>query len=294
MKFIIKKFWEHVDKSDRKRIASQKAPEGVVCVSDIPYSSDGNKMHTLDIYYAEGTDKLQPVIFDIHGGGWVYGTKEINKYFCMNLVKYGFTVVNINYRLTTEAVFPACLQDVFAALNWLAENGKNYYADISKLAVAGDSAGGHLALITAIVSKNAELMEKLEIKTVPEIKALGLISGAFDMEKYMSMRIFNSYKRLVFGDEFVTNSALDIGKPFKYLANTLPPTYLVSSKWDFARADTLSISPRLQKLGINYKCRYITEKAKNKPIHVFNVIRPEWAESVSVNAEMCEFFKENI
>ncbi len=294
MKFIIKKFWKHVDKSDKKRIDSQKAPEGIVCVSDIPYDTDGNKMHTLDIYYPEDTATLLPVIFDIHGGGWVYGSKELNKYFCMNLAKHGFTVVNINYRLTTEAIFPACVQDIFSALKWLAENGKKYYADITKLAVAGDSAGGHLALITAILSKDEALRSRLKVGEVPDIKVLGLISGAFNLEKYMSMRIFKGYKKLIFGDDFAANAALDIAVPYKYLSASLPPVYLVSSRWDFAKMNTLDIAPRLEKLGVKYKCRFITEKNLNKLIHVFNVIRPEWEESIAVNAEMCQFFKDNI
>ncbi len=279
---------------DKKRIASQSAPEGIVALTDIPYIEDGNPMHTLEIYYANNTDKPQPVIFDIHGGGWVYGTKELNKYFCMNLALHGFTVVNINYRLTTEAPFPACLKDIFAALEWLHNNGGRYYADTAKLCVAGDSAGAHLALITAIVAQNPQLQEELSVKPAVSIKALGLICGAFDIERYMKMRIMRGYQRLIFGDDYNSNTARHIGIPYNYLSPKLPPVYLVSSNKDFAKYNTLSIKPRLDELGIKTKYRYITEKTANKLIHVFNVIRPEWEESIEVNAEMCGFFKENI
>ncbi|NCA67804.1 MAG: alpha/beta hydrolase, partial [Clostridia bacterium] len=202
MKFIIKKFWKAVDKMDKKRISSQTAPQGLVTLTDIPYMAGGNPMHTLDIYYKEGVTEAQPVIFDIHGGGWVYGSKELNKYFCMDLALRGFTVVNINYRLTTEAVFPTCVKDIFAALEWICKEGKKYYADTDKMCVAGDSAGAHLALITAIVTKNAELQRELNIAPVADIKALGLICGAFDIEKYMKLRIMRGYQKLIFGDDY--------------------------------------------------------------------------------------------
>lgn len=294
MKAAINRFWKHVDKMDKKRIASQTAPEDIVTVLDIPYLEDGNSAHTLDIYYHKDTKDLQPVIVDIHGGGWVYGSKELNKYFCMSLASHGFTVLNINYRLTTEKVFPACLNDIFAALEWLNDNGKNYFADIEKVCVAGDSAGAHLALITSIISKNSILQKEIGISPVIDIKALGLICGAFDLEKYAGMRVFRGYQKLIFGDDYMNNSARHIAFPYRYLTKDLPPMYLVSTVNDFAKQNTLSIKPLLEELKLKNKYRFITEKTKHKLTHVFNVIRPEWEESIETNAEMCEFFKENI
>lgn len=57
----------------------------------------------LDVYRPKSVEGALPVIVDIHGGGWYYGDKELNKYYCMSLVKYGFAVVNVSYRLAPGA-----------------------------------------------------------------------------------------------------------------------------------------------------------------------------------------------
>ena len=77
---ICKVHWKKVKKSDTKNIASQTEPEGIKRICNIPYIDDGNPLHLLDVFYPENTSEKLPVIIDIHGGGWMYGTKEINKY----------------------------------------------------------------------------------------------------------------------------------------------------------------------------------------------------------------------
>lgn len=293
-KCLIKLFWKMVDRMDTKRISGQTAPQGVKVVEDIAYISGGNPMHTLDVYYSENINAKQPVLFNIHGGGWVYGHKGLNKYFCMNFALLGFTVININYRLTTEEPFPACIYDIFAALEWLKREGDKYYADIDKVCVAGDSAGAHLALVSAIITKTTSLQEEMGISPSLDIKALGLICGAQDLGRYIKKRIFRGYQKMVFGEDYKNNKYRDVSIPYNYFSKDLPPIYAVSSNKDFAKASTLSLIPLLKKYGIKNKVRYITDKTVNKLTHVFNVIQPEWPESREVNLEMSEFFKENI
>ena len=87
MRTVLKLFWKNTERMDNKRIASQTPTPGIKAICDIPYINDGERAHLLDIYYPESTketDRL-PVIIDIHGGGWLYGYKEINKYFCLKL-----------------------------------------------------------------------------------------------------------------------------------------------------------------------------------------------------------------
>ena len=81
--------------NDNKRIVKQTAPEGVDVYDNIRYLEGDNPMHLLDVYKPQGVEETLPVIVDIHGGGWIYGTKDINKYFGMSLAKEGFVVVII-------------------------------------------------------------------------------------------------------------------------------------------------------------------------------------------------------
>ena len=87
---VLLKFWSITEKMDEKRIASQTPIGGITQITDIPYMNDSMKEHLLDIYYPESATGKLPVIIDIHGGGWLYGYKEINKYYCLKLAEKGF------------------------------------------------------------------------------------------------------------------------------------------------------------------------------------------------------------
>lgn len=76
-----------------------------------------NPGHLLDIYLPKQRTNLVPIIINIHGGGWFYGTKETYQFYGMSLAKQGFGVVNFNYRLPPEAEFPDELADVDRAFH---------------------------------------------------------------------------------------------------------------------------------------------------------------------------------
>ena len=76
---IFKLFWKTVERKDARRINSQTPPTEIEQFCDIQYIDDGLWQHRLDVYSKSGKLSHRPVIIDIHGGGWMYGTKEINK-----------------------------------------------------------------------------------------------------------------------------------------------------------------------------------------------------------------------
>ena len=105
-------------KSDRKRDQSIPIPAGVSQCCNIPYGPQG-KWQLLDVYFPNGTSMPLPTIVSIHGGGYVYGDKEIYRRYCMDLARRGFSVVNFNYRLAPKWKFPTPLEDTNAVLQWL-------------------------------------------------------------------------------------------------------------------------------------------------------------------------------
>ena len=126
-----KLFWKLNAKKDFERIALQTPTPNVDEIIDIPYINDGKKEHTLDVYFPCKADKRLPVIVDIHGGGWLGGSKEINKNYCLNLASKGFTVFSLNYRLAGDYRFKDQIEDMFAAFDFIAENACDYPADLS-------------------------------------------------------------------------------------------------------------------------------------------------------------------
>ena len=182
LKPILEKNWENTGKMDAKRIASQTEPEGFVKILDIPYIDDGEKGHLLDIYYPEGTTEKLPVIIDIHGGGWMYGYKEINKNFCLKLSEKGFLVASINYRLAGDVLFDDQIRDIFSALKWLNENLKDYPADMDNIFLAGDSAGGHFSCVTTAVNLNEDMQKDFGVSYCGfDFNAVAAICPAVDL-----------------------------------------------------------------------------------------------------------------
>ncbi|MBO0931334.1 alpha/beta hydrolase [Fibrella aquatilis] len=112
---------------------------------DVPYAAT-SPAQKLDIYLPnEGTGPF-PVIVSIHGGAFKMGDKgdfQVNS--ALQGLKRGYAVVSINYRLSGEAIFPAQIQDVKAAIRFLRANAKTYKLNPDKLATWGGSAGGHLS-----------------------------------------------------------------------------------------------------------------------------------------------------
>ncbi len=107
----------------------------------------------LRIYHPGGEAPL-PVVLYFHGGGWVLCSLDTHDGTCRRLCNLsGAVVVSVDYRLAPEHRFPAPLEDCFAALAWIVEHGSTLGIDNSRVAVAGDSAGGNLAAATALLAR---------------------------------------------------------------------------------------------------------------------------------------------
>jgi acetyl esterase len=101
-------------------------------------------------------DARLPLLVFFHGGGWVLGDINSGDAFCASVAQQaGIVVAAVDYRLAPEHVFPAGIEDAFAALNWLAGGKADPGIDPDRVAVAGDSAGGTLATVCALLARDA-------------------------------------------------------------------------------------------------------------------------------------------
>ena len=120
-------FIKMCEKADKKRDAGLTIPDDVEYVRDIRYGRN-KKYNELDICWPieAKPKKKYPVIISIHGGGYVYGTKEVYQFYAAHLASKGFAVVNFNYRLAPKYKFPAPLEDLERVILWLLKNEKDY------------------------------------------------------------------------------------------------------------------------------------------------------------------------
>lgn len=293
---LIRWFWNNVEKQDLARMSTQHFPEGIAVTSDIQYINDGNPAHLLDVYTPENADSPLPVIIVVHGGGWTYGTKELNKRLGMCLSQEGFTVLNINYRLIQEARFPAQLQDIYGALNWLERRKDDYFADTNNVFIVGDSAGGHLASLTLALDGNPELAEKWQLKTDIKFRAGGLICGAFNFNSLLNLRnpVSKAFGEYFLGKEYKMSEWYPYLQFSEVYNGVLPPVFLASSARDFIRNQTKKMAKFLESHNQPYKLRFWDKKTKNKLLHVYQVTFPYYEESIITNKEMTQFFKEHL
>ena len=113
---------------------------------DITYSRLGKRELLLDAFYPkEKSKRVRAAILIIHGGGWRTGNRTQHYPLAERLADLGYVCFTPEYRLSTEALFPAAIYDIKSAIRWVKENAKKYNIDTSKITVLGFSAGGELA-----------------------------------------------------------------------------------------------------------------------------------------------------
>jgi acetyl esterase/lipase len=132
----------------------------ITVTQNIRYREGNSQAWTLDMAMpANFGEKLRPALVIVHGGGWAAGSKSDGVYqrMMVDYAQKGYVTINVNYRLTGEAPFPACIEDVKCAVRWLRAHADKYKVDPNRIGGYGHSAGAHLALMLAMAPKSAGL-----------------------------------------------------------------------------------------------------------------------------------------
>jgi len=154
-------FFRGLSGAARLHPASRPERHGVEVTRDIPYRvghGAHEEFHLLDVYRPVSRPGPWPVVFYVHGGAFSILSKDTHWLMGLVFARFGYLVVNISYRLAPRHPFPAAVEDVCAAWQWLSDNGEGLGADMSRVAVAGESAGGNLvtALTLATCQRRSE------------------------------------------------------------------------------------------------------------------------------------------
>lgn len=122
-------------------------------VHDLVYASPDGHEVVLDLDLPDEIKEPVPLVIMIHGGGWSSGSRT--SFTAPELVEEGFAVATIDYRLSPQFQFPAHIQDVKAAIRFLRSRAAQYHINPDRIGLWGSSAGGHLAVLSALSSKAA-------------------------------------------------------------------------------------------------------------------------------------------
>jgi len=261
-------------RSDKLRDAAIPLPQGVTECRNISYGSHG-EWNLLDVYTPSGVTEPLPTIVSIHGGGYVYGSKEIYRRYGMDMAKRGFAFVNFNYRLAPKWRFPTPLHDTNAVLNWVCKNARRYHLDPSRIILLGDSAGAQLTSQYAAMHTNPRYAALFQMQLAPvSIRAVGLFCGMYDMAE----RGAGERKGLAL--DYLGKDIAPDDPRLKVLENITPgypPAFIATACHDFLRPCAEPMYSFLTEKGVQsqWQC-YGTEEDESIG-HVFhvNIILPE-------------------
>jgi len=124
-------------------------PAGTLAIRYIEFVATPTGPLSLDIYRPqERSREALPVVLFTFGGGWMVGDRnQFQRFGLMRLVDHGYALVTSDYRYSTDAIFPAQIHDVKAAIRWIRANSADQGLDPNRIAILGSSAGGHLAAL---------------------------------------------------------------------------------------------------------------------------------------------------
>ena len=261
-------------KADKKRDAAIPLPEGVTECRNISYGSHGD-WNLLDVYTPSGVTDPLPTIVSIHGGGYVYGSKEIYRRYGMDMAKRGFAFVNFNYRLAPKWKFPTPLHDTNAVLHWICKNSRRYHLDPTRIILLGDSAGAQLTSQYAAIHANPHYAACFQMQLAPvTIRAVGLFCGMYDMSQRGADKrkgiLLDYLGKDIPGDDprFAVLESID---------SSYPPAFIATACHDFLRPCSEPMYQFLTEKGVAAQCRCYGSEEDKSVGHVFhvNILLPE-------------------
>lgn len=131
-------------------------PESIEVQKDIVYKQVDSTSLQLDIYKLKNLSEAAPVLIFIHGGAWAKGERSDYLPYLLDYAQKGYVTITVSYRLSGAAHFPAAVQDVQSAVQWIREHSAAHMINPEKIALIGGSAGGHLAMMVAYADENPD------------------------------------------------------------------------------------------------------------------------------------------
>ena len=274
--------------NDYKRDKAIPLPADTTQRRNISYGSHG-KWNLLDVYYPDGTTHPLPTIVSIHGGGYVYGNKEIYRRYGMDMARRGIAFVNFNYRLAPKWRFPAPLWDTNSVMEWICKNAVRYHLDPTRIILVGDSAGAQLASQYAAIATNPEYASTFPMR-LPDItiRALGLNCGMYDPKAFVGNGVSGVAKDYL-GRHF------DPADPrllvLEAIGTNYPPAHITTAHHDFLKDNAQPMFEFLSEKGIPCKLDCYGSEEDKTVGHVFHVTITN-PEAVRCNDDAAAFFKE--
>lgn len=225
--------------------------------ANVTYLVQNGYENKLDIYSRKGVSAAQPTLFYIHGGGWTGGTKETAFMAVVPWLEMGWSVVNVEYRLAKISHAPVAVEDCLCALRWVVGHASEYHLDPSRIVASGDSAGGHLALMTGFTPDTAGLDRECapnDAKAgIPKVAAVVNWYGITDVADLLDGANRKTYAVTWLGSAPDREEIAKRVSPLTYVRSGLPPVLSIQGNADptVPYSHSLRLQDALKKAGVD-------------------------------------------
>ncbi len=197
-------------------------------IENIVYSvTDWPQQLTADLYLPQKPG-LHPVVLMVHGGGWAKRSRDDMAGISRKLARHGYAVFNVSYRFAPRYTYPAQLQDMAQALQWIAQNAEDYDLDTERVNAWGYSAGAHLAALIASIDKPGIAVDTTS--SLPRIRSVVAGGIPSDLRKYSGSPIV---MRFMGGDRHEMPERYADASPAYHVSSDDPPVFLYHGELDF-------------------------------------------------------------
>lgn len=201
---------------------------------------------------AEGREDLLPVIVFFHGGGWVVGSLKSHDAMCRRLANAAEAIVlSVDYRLSPEAKYPAATEDCYAATVWASKFIENFGGDPTRLVVCGDSAGGNLAAVVALMAR-----DRGGPAIAGQVLLYPITDHSFDTKSYKENGrgyFLTTETMKWFWNHYLANpeqGAEPYASPLRADLKGLPPAIVLTAEYDPLRDEANAYASKLQEAGV--------------------------------------------
>lgn len=224
-------------------LAQTPAPPGVIAERDLVFASVGGKNLKLSLYRPDNNSTNVPIVVLIYGGAWMMRTLAMETPKAVWLARHGYVAAVIDYRLSSEALFPAQIYDCKAAVRWLRANAAKYGSDAAHIGAWGDSSGGHLASLLGTASDVAALEgDEGNTNESSQVQAVVDFFGPTDLLQMAAHALPGSWidhnsptapEALLIGGPVQKNpEKAERANPIKYVTHDAPPFFIAHGEQD--------------------------------------------------------------
>lgn len=285
--FVVDNVFRGLSAAGRLHPDANPARHGIEVTRDLAYREGGAVEHLLDVWRPTMVATPMPIVFYVHGGGFRFLSKDTHWIMALSFARAGYLVFNVSYRLAPTHPFPAAVQDIGDAWRWVLDHAAEYGGDLSRIVVAGESAGANLALGLTLSTcyRRAEPHARalFDAGVVPRacLPMCGMLQVSDParfarrrkLPRFIADRIDEVAEAYLFGHERATPEELELADPLRVLERgdapdrKLPPFFAAVGTADPVLDDTRRLEAALKKAGVPHEVRYYPREP-----HAFHAI----------------------